>query len=140
MEESMKKSIAALIALFLLAFAVNGFAMGGGEQQEQQPGVEERAGEQPADQQWGEQQQMQQTFTGTVDRAGDNWVLIMDGTAYELEVDDEEQVRGMMGQEVEIQGTLDGQTIQAETIQPSGQGQQPMSGQDYQQQPGGQQQ
>jgi hypothetical protein len=142
MGESMKRSIAALIALFLLAFAVNGFAMGGGEQQqqqEQQPGVQERAGEQPADQQWGEQQQMQQTFTGTVDRAGDNWVLIMDGTAYELDVEDEEQVRGMMGQEVEIRGTLDGQTIQADTIQPSGQGQQPMSGQDYQQQqPGGQ--
>ena len=145
----MKKGIALYVILFLLAFAVNGFAMGGGEQQqqEQQPGVQERAGEQD---QYGQQQPMageqqaQQTFTGTVDRAGDNYILIMDGTAYELEVDDEEMVRGMVGQEVEVLGTLDGQTIQADTVSPSGQGmQQPMGGEQQpgdQQQPGGQQQ
>jgi hypothetical protein len=149
----MKKGIATLLALFLLAFAVNGFAMGGGEQQapEQQPGVEERAGEQETwdqqqqdqtwdqqqqqqdqtldqqqqqDQTWDQQQQGQQTFTGTVDRAGDNYILIVNGTAYELEYQDEDMVENMVGQQVEVTGSLDGQTIEAESINPAGQGMQ----------------
>jgi hypothetical protein len=167
MGESMKKGIATLLALFLLAFAVNGFAMGGGEQQapEQQPGVEERTGEQETwdqqqqpegtwdqqqqqqpegtwdqqqqqqqdqtwdqqqqqDQTWDQQQQGQQTFTGTVDRAGDNYILIVNGTAYELEYQDEDMVENMVGQQVEVTGSLDGQTIEAESINPAGQGMQ----------------
>jgi hypothetical protein len=125
----MKKGIAIYVTLFLLAFAVNAWAMGGGGEEQQQPtteqqqpttqpGVQERAGEQEG---YGQQPMGQQTFTGTVDRAGDNFVLIMDGTAYELDYQDEDMVRGMVGQQVEVMGTLDGQTIEAESINPSGQ-------------------
>jgi hypothetical protein len=119
----MKRSIIAYIALVLLAFGVNAWAMGGGQDQQQQQ--QQPTQQQPADQQQqpmaGEQQAGQQTFTGTVDRAGDNWVLIMDGTAYELNMDDEDMLEGMMGQQVQVMGTLDGQTIEADSIQRAGQ-------------------
>jgi hypothetical protein len=115
----MKRSIIAYIALVLLAFGVNAWAMGGGQDQQQQqptqqqPADQPRVGEQPAE--------GQQTFTGTVDRAGDNWVLIMDGTAYELDTDEEDMLQGMIGQQVQVIGTLDGQTIEADSIQRAGQ-------------------
>jgi hypothetical protein len=76
----------------------------------------------------GDQQEMQQTFTGIVDKAGDEHVLIVGDKAYQLDVDDEEMVEGMIGQEVEVRGTLEEETIQAESINPAGQMQQPMGG------------
>jgi hypothetical protein len=76
-----------------------------------------------------DQEQMQQTFTGIVDKAGDEHVLIVGDRAYQLDIDDEEMVEGMMGQEVEVRGTLEEETIQAESINPAGQMQeQPMGG------------
>jgi hypothetical protein len=76
-----------------------------------------------------DQEQMQQTFTGIVDKAGDEHVLIVGDRAYQLDVDDEEMVEGMMGQEVEVRGTLEEETIKAESINPAGQQQeQPMGG------------
>jgi hypothetical protein len=133
---SMKKSIGMYVILIILAFAVNVFAMGGGEQQPadpQQPGVQERA--------W-EDDQVVQTFTGTVDQIGDDYVLIVNGMAYELDVD-EQMVEGMIGQQVEVQGRLEEQTIQAEAVHPAGQMNGPLGTQpgeqrfpDEQQQPG----
>jgi hypothetical protein len=72
----------------------------------------------------GQQQAGAQSFTGTVDRAGDMYVLIVNGSAYELDADDEEMVRGMIGQEVSVRGTLEDDTIQVQTINRAGQGQQ----------------
>jgi hypothetical protein len=71
--------------------------------------VQPRAGEQAGVGQ-------QQTFTGTVDRAGDMHVLIVNGSAYELDAENEEQLRSMIGQRVEVRGTLDDDTIQAQSI------------------------
>jgi hypothetical protein len=90
------------------------------EQQYEQNQVQPYGGmEQPRA---GEQAGQQQTFTGTVDRAGDMYVLIVNGRAYELEADEEETVRNMVGQQVDVQGTLEDRTIQAESINPSAQG------------------
>jgi hypothetical protein len=72
----------------------------------------------------GQQQSGAQSFTGTVDRAGDMYVLIVNGSAYELDADDKEMVRGMIGQEVSVRGTLEDDTIQVQTINRAGQGQQ----------------
>jgi hypothetical protein len=72
----------------------------------------------------GQQQAGAQSYTGTVDRAGDMYVLIVNGRAYELDADDEEMVRGMIGQEVSVRGTLEDDTIQVQTINRAGQGQQ----------------
>jgi hypothetical protein len=112
-----------------------------GTQQEQQRGFEQET--QPygtqQDRQWQDQQTQpysgteqprageqlesgQQTFTGTVDKAGDMYVLIVNGRAYELEADEEETVRNMVGQQVDVRGTLEDRTIQAESINPSAQG------------------
>jgi hypothetical protein len=85
----------------------------------------------------GDQQQMEQTYTGVVDQVEDDYFLIVGDRVYQLEVDDEEMVQGMVGQEVEVRGTLEEDTIQAESVdragmmqdQPMG-GQQPMEGQE----------
>jgi hypothetical protein len=87
----------------------------------------------------GGDQEMQQTFTGIVDKAGDEHVLIVGDKAYQLDVDDEEMVEGMIGQEVEVRGTLEEETIQAESINPAGQMQQPMGGTGTEQPMGGNQ-
>jgi hypothetical protein len=74
----------------------------------------------------GQQEQGQQTFTGTIDKAGDEYVLIVGDKAYQLDADDEEMVEGLMGQEVEVFGTLDEETIQVDTMNRAGES--PMGG------------
>jgi hypothetical protein len=74
----------------------------------------------------GQQEQGQQTFTGTVDKAGEEHVLIVGDKAYQLDADDEEMVEGLMGQEVEVLGTLEDETIQVDSINRAGES--PMGG------------
>jgi hypothetical protein len=69
----------------------------------------------------GGQQQGQQTFTGVVDQVDDNYVLIVGDRAYKLDIDDDQLIKGMiLGQEIEVQGTMDDETIQAETVNRAG--------------------
>jgi hypothetical protein len=88
---------------------------------------------------WGmgrsQEQQPQQTFTGVVDKVDGNYVLIVGDRAYRLDIDDEQLIRSMvLGQEVEVRGTMDEETIQAETMNRAGEMQeqpgmqQPMGG------------
>jgi hypothetical protein len=69
----------------------------------------------------GDQEQQQQTFTGVVDQIEDDYVLIVGDRAYKLDIDDEQLVRSMiLGQEVQVRGTMDDDTIQAETVSRAG--------------------
>ena len=68
-----------------------------------------------------QEQQAQQTFTGVVDQIDDDYVLVVGDRAYKLDIDEEQLVKGMiLGQEVQVQGTMDENTIQAESVSRAG--------------------
>jgi hypothetical protein len=58
-------------------------------------------------------------FTGTLDREGEEYVLKVGDRTYQLEAVDEQMAQEMVGQEVEVRGFLEEETIQAETIYPT---------------------
>jgi hypothetical protein len=111
-----------------LIFAGAALATGGGQATGDQQ--QERAGQQDGLLGIGDDPGMEQTFTGTLDRIEDDYILIVEDRAYMLEVEDEQMVEGMIGQEVEVRGTLDEETIEAQTVNPAGElGEQPGAGQ-----------
>jgi hypothetical protein len=96
-----------------LIFAGAALATGGGQATGDQQ--QERAGQQDGVLGIGDDPGMEQTFTGTLDRLEDDYVLIVEDRAYMLDVD-EQMVEGMVGQEVEVRGTLDEETIDVQDV------------------------
>jgi hypothetical protein len=68
----------------------------------------------------GEQEQPQQSFNGILDRAGEEWVLVIGNRAYLLEVEDEQQVQGLMGRQVEVWGNMEEDIIEVDTVMRAG--------------------
>jgi hypothetical protein len=67
-----------------------------------------------------QQEQPQQSFNGFLDRAGEEWVLVVGDRVYELEIEDEQQVQGLMGRQVEVWGSIEEDTIQVDTVMQAG--------------------
>jgi hypothetical protein len=81
------------------------------QQETDQTGVAPGVGE--------EHRQPIEGFTGTLDREGEEYVLKVGERTYQLEAVDEQMAQEMVGQEVEVRGFLEEETIQAETIYPT---------------------
>lgn len=101
----------AIVVLALATFLGTGFAvnlMQQGQQQPQQPD-QRRAPDQsqqaPPDAQG--QSQQGQTFTGTIVKSGDKYVLQEDTSGSTYDVDHQSEVKKFEGKKVRIHGTLD---------------------------------
>jgi hypothetical protein len=79
-----------------------------------------------------EQQEQLQTFSGVIDRVGDDYVLIVGDMAYELDIDEDRLIADVIrGQEVDVRGTMDEETIEVDAVLPAGEMEQrPMEGQE----------
>jgi hypothetical protein len=67
-----------------------------------------------------ERDQQQQSFNGILDRAGEEWVLVIGNRAYLLEIEDEQQVQGLMGRQVEVWGSIEEDIIEVDTVMRAG--------------------
>jgi hypothetical protein len=77
-----------------------------------------------------QQQEQLQTFSGVIDRVGDDYVLIVGDMAYELDIDEDRLIADVIrGQEVDVRGTMDEETIEVDAVHPAGEMEQrPMEG------------
>ena len=82
-----------------------------------------------------------QSFTGVLEKEGEDYLLMVGERSYRIEIDDEERVEQLLGQEVEVRGIVEEETIHAEAVAASHDvgvgpgageqsGEQPMSGQE----------
>jgi hypothetical protein len=88
----------------------------------QQPGWvpqdrQEREGDMTLREYLGMDEPERHAVVGILDRADDHWVLVVDDRAYRLELEDEEQAERLMGQQVEVWGSI---TMEVETMTRAG--------------------
>jgi hypothetical protein len=86
-------------------------------------------------------EQLVQEYVGTLEREGDEYLLMVGDQEYRLEVDEQERLEQLVGQEVAVRGILEQETIRAEAVgashdvgvgpgAPERNGEQPMTGQE----------
>jgi hypothetical protein len=86
-------------------------------------------------------EQLVQEYVGTLEREGDEYLLMVGDQEYRLEVDEQERLEQLVGEEVAVRGILEQETIRAEAVgasrdvgvgpgAPERNGEQPMTGQE----------
>jgi hypothetical protein len=124
----MRSNITRLALLVLLAFGLTALAQET-PQQPQQPQQQPTSPASPTSQQPGAQaqpgSQQSQSFSGTISKSGDNYVLQDEATKTSYTLDNSEQAKQYVGKPVRVSGTLDPSTNmihvdKIELVSPSG--------------------